>query len=85
MSMRVLTLTLLALSLSGCAAAPILAVQATVQLASIAMRATDPNYGPRVIKQPTMAEQAHAKCAENDAGPETECIDYMTHMTGSYY
>jgi hypothetical protein len=85
MSMRMPTLTILALFLSGCAAAPILAVQATVQLASIAMRATDPNYGPRVIKQPTMAEQAHAKCAENDAGPETECIDYMTHMTGSYY
>ena len=71
--------------LSACAAAPLIAVQAAVQLASIAMRATDPNYGPRVIKQPTMAEQAHAKCAENDAGPETECIDYMTHMTGSYY
>ena len=85
MSPSALTLTVLALLLSGCAAAPILAVQATVQLASIAMRATDPNYGPRVIKQPTMAEQAHAKCAENDAGPETECIDYMTHMTGFYY
>jgi hypothetical protein len=85
MSMGILTLTLLALSLSGCAAAPILAVQATVQLASTAMRATDRNYGPRVIKQPTMAEQAQAKCAENGAGPDTECLDYMTHMKGSYY
>ena len=47
--------------------------------------ATDPNYGPRVIKQPTIAEQAKAKCAENDAGPDTECLDYMKHMTGSYY
>jgi hypothetical protein len=84
-SLRTLILTLLALFLAGCAAAPILAVQAAVQLASIAMRATDPNYGPRMIKQPTMAEQAHSKCAENDAGPETDCIDYMTHMTGSYY
>ena len=85
MSMKILTLTILALFLSGCAAASVLAVQATVQLASITMRAADPNYGPRVIKQPTMAEQAQTKCAQNDAGPETECIDYMTHMTGSYY
>jgi hypothetical protein len=68
--------------LSACAAAPLIAVQAAVQLASIAMR--DPS-GQRVIHQPTMAEQAQAKCTENDAGPDTECVAYMTHMTGSYY
>jgi hypothetical protein len=74
-----------ALFLPGCAAAPIFAVQATIQVASIALRATDPNYAPREINPPTVAEQAEAKCAENDAGPDTECLDYMRHMTGSYY
>ena len=67
--------------LSGCAAAPIIAVQAAVQLASIAMR--DPN-GSRAIHPPTVAEQAQAECAKNDAGPDTDCVSYMTHMTGSY-
>jgi hypothetical protein len=73
-----------ALFLSGCLAAPI-AVEATVEVVTIALRATDPNYGSRVINQPTVAQQAQAKCAQNEAGPDTECVAYMTHMTGSYY
>jgi hypothetical protein len=77
-------LPLLALFLSGCLAAPI-AVEASVEVVTIALRATDLNYGPPVISEPTIAEQAHAKCAENDAGPDTECLDYMKHMTGSYF
>jgi hypothetical protein len=32
-----------------------------------------------------MAEQAQTECAQDGAGPETECVDYMTHMTGSIY
>jgi hypothetical protein len=77
-------LAALALFLSGCFAAP-LAVEATVEVVTIALGATDPNDGPRVISQPTMTEQAQTECAQNKAGPETDCVDYMRHMTGSIY
>jgi hypothetical protein len=84
--MPIMTWTLpgLALFLSGCLAAP-LAIDATVEVVTIALRATDPNYSPGVISQPTIAERAQTECAQNNAGPETECVDYMTHMTGSCY
>jgi hypothetical protein len=72
----------LALLLSGCLAAP-LVVEATGEVVTIALGATDPNDGPPVLSQPTLAEQAQTECAQNNAGPETECVDYMTHMTGS--
>jgi hypothetical protein len=77
-------LPVLVLFLSGCLAAP-LAVEATVEVVTIALRATDPNYGPHVISQPTTTEEGQAQCAQNDAGPETECVDYMRHITASYY
>jgi hypothetical protein len=77
-------LSVLALLLSGCLAAP-LAVEATVEVVTIALSATDPNDGSRVVRQPSMAEQAQIECAQNNAGTDTECVDYMTHMTGSYY
>jgi hypothetical protein len=84
--MTILTLTLpgLAMFLSGCLAAP-LAVEATVEVVTIALRTTDPNYAPRLISQPTITEHARAECSQNDAGPETEGIDYMSHLTGSCY
>jgi hypothetical protein len=84
--MTIMTLVLAALALlqSGCLAAP-LAIEATVEVVTVALGATDPNDGSRVISQPTTAEQAQTECAQNNAGPETECVDYMTHMTGSIY
>lgn len=77
-------LAALALFLSGCLAAP-LAVEATVEVVTIALGETDSNDGSRVSSQPTMAEHAQTECAQNNAGPETECVDYMTHMAGSIY
>jgi hypothetical protein len=74
----------LTLFLSGCVVVPVLAVEATVEVISIAARSTDPNNGAP-IEQPSTPELAKTQCAENGAGPDTQCVDYMTHLTGSNY
>jgi hypothetical protein len=74
----------LALCFSGCVAVPILAVEATCQVASIAFRANDPDSGGPVTT-PSIPSTARTRCAEAGAGPDTDCIDYMTHMSNSYY
>jgi hypothetical protein len=74
----------LAFFLSGCVAVPVFAIEATVEVISIAARSTDPNSGSPV-EQPSTSELAKTQCAENGAGPDTQCVDYMTHLTGSNY
>ena len=48
--------------LSGCLAAP-LAVEATVEVVTIALRATDPSYGPHVISQKVGVENVNSDFA----------------------
>ena len=74
----------LALFLAGCVVLPVFAVEATVEVISIAARSTDPNSGSPV-EQPSTTELAKTECAENGAGPDTQCVDYMNHLTGSNY
>jgi hypothetical protein len=75
---------MLVLSLSGCVAVPVVAIEATCHVVSIAAGASDPDSGAPVTT-PSVSATAQAKCAEAGAGTDTACVDYMMQLSDSYY
>jgi hypothetical protein len=109
----------LAVCLSGCFAVPIFAFEVTCSVTSIALRATDPDRGSRIVAdstpiplfpgvaegarvdeeikeaapprivdnyedEPSTPALAKKRCAKNGAGPDTDCVDYLTQLTDSF-
>jgi hypothetical protein len=109
----------LTVCLSGCFAVPILAFEVTCSVTSIALRATDPDGGSRIVAdstpiplfpgvaegarvdeeikeaapprivdnyedEPSTPALAKKRCAKNGAGPDTDCVDYLTQLTDSF-
>ena len=67
----------LAVCLSGCIAAiPLIAVEVTCAMTSAA-RANSPLIADKFNGEPLFQAEAKTKCAEDGAGPDTDCVDYM--------
>jgi hypothetical protein len=63
--------------LSGCLAAiPILGVEMACAITS-ASRANAPVIDDKFGDEPLFQAEAKTKCAEDGAGPDTDCVNYM--------
>jgi hypothetical protein len=72
----------LSICFSGCVAGPVLAIEATCEVVSLAARASDPDSA--TPPTPSVSATAHTDCAEPGAGPDTDCLDYMMQLSDSY-
>jgi hypothetical protein len=67
----------LVVCLSGCfAAIPILVVEMTCAITS-GSRANAPVIADKFGDEPLFQAEAKTKCAEDGAGPDTDCVNYM--------
>lgn len=85
---------MLAFCISGCVVVPVLAIEATCQVASIALNESNPDLNAPLIEDhhgeglvvdtdgedSSIPAIAKKECAKNGAGPNTDCVDYMTQL-----